>query len=316
MKSMVSDLVTNEEVTSFFFVPELPQIRKSKKDRDYVCLKLQDKTGTIDGRIWDIPPGLDATKIAKNSFVKLRGQVTEWQEVKQVSISQLRIVDVSDDVELGDFFERSERDPRDMLSELCLLLDQNVDDYHVMTLMTAILSNNQEKLLQAPAAKSVHHAYIGGLLEHMLSMTKIAIPICKHYDLNNGLVLAACVLHDIGKIHELTFPIGIGYSLEGTLLGHISIGMQMASDEIGKIKGFPQITRMALLHLVASHHGLLEYGSPKVPLMREAIAFHLIDMLDAQMAICARALKKGVDDLGLTEWVKELGGPLYAMKEE
>lgn len=308
MKPMVAELVTNEECLSFFLLEEDPQVRLSKKNKEYLCLKLQDKTGIVEGRVWDIPQGLDIATLKQGAFVKVRGQVSEWQEQKQLSISQIRPMSQDDwvEVELGDFFERSAREPGDLFRELAKLVKTEVWDKYVEELLVAVLHKNEEKLLLAPAAKSVHHCYVGGLLEHVLSMCHTAVALSDHYSLNKDLMIAACVLHDIGKIRELTFPVGIGYSLEGTLIGHISIGMQMVSDEIAQIDNFPQDKKIAILHLVASHHGLLAYGSPKVPMMREAIAFHLVDMLDSKLAICARVLKKGTNDLGLSEWSKYL----------
>jgi 3'-5' exoribonuclease len=316
MKPYVSDLVVNEEVTTFLFVSETPQVRQSKKKSDYLCLKLQDKTGTIDARLWDFPPGFDANSITKGVFVKVRGQVTEWNEIKQITISQIRTVEEGDLGDLGDFFERSERDPEEMFQELHNLIEFRVTNGPIKDLLFSIMSGNKEKLLVAPAGKTMHHAYLGGLLEHILSMANMSGAVCEHYELNRDLILAACVLHDIGKIHELTYPKGIGYSVEGTLLGHVSMGMDMVSKKIAESEDFPRQLKFALLHLMASHHGLLEYGSPKVPLMREAIGFHILDMLDARLAMCDRVIKKGVSDEGLTEWVKELGGPLFVLEDK
>lgn len=317
MKTMVSELTVNTQVLSFFFVSEPPQVRKTKKDKDYMCLKLQDKTGLVDGRVWDYPQGFDPASIKKGSFIKIKAQVSEYNDVTQLAIDAIRLANDGDALELGDFFERCERDPRDMWNELFYIVERSMPDTSkIKELLINLYEENKEKILQAPAAKSTHHAYLGGLLEHVLSMATVATPICDHYRVNKELVVAACMLHDIGKIHELTFPIGISYSIEGTLLGHISMGMEMVSRAIDKVEDFPPKMRMALLHLIASHHGLLEYGSPKVPLMKEAVVFHLIDMLDAKAMICDKAIKKGLDDIGLTEWVKELGGPLYVLRED
>lgn len=313
---MISELKVGDLTTGFYFVSDLPILRKSKKNTDYLCLVLQDKSGTIDARLWDVPPGTTAQQY-KAKFVKVRGEVSEWNEEKQLKVDQIRFCDVSDNLNMGDFFERSERDPSEMLAELRRLLVDEIDgDHPLLKLCLIVLKKNEERLLVAPAGKSVHHAYIGGLLEHVLSMCRSALLISSHYDLDKALMLSACVLHDIGKIYELTFPIGIGYSTEGTLLGHISIGMELVAREIRLIEHFPDSTRMAILHLIASHHGLLEYGSPKVPLMKEAIAFHVVDMLDAKMAICDKTVKKGIDENQLTEWSRELGGPLYVLPEE
>lgn len=314
MKPFVNDLVTNEEVTTFFFVSDVPQIRKSKKDKDYLCIKLSDKTGEIDARVWDIPPGLDVTSLKKGMFVKVRAQVGEWNEQQQLSVSQIRKWDGTEDLDPGDFFERSERDPEDMWKELGFLLSDYVGNGPISGLIEIILQENERAFKAAPAAKRLHHNFIGGLLEHVLSLCHGAVNLSKQYDLNIEIMLATCILHDIGKIQELNYELGISFSVEGTLLGHISIGMDMVSDAIRRIPDFPPKLRMVLLHMIASHHGLLEWGSPKVPLMREAIAFHLLDMVDSRMAICNRVLKGAISEEGLTEWVKEFGGPLYKLE--
>jgi 3'-5' exoribonuclease len=314
LKTFVKDLVVNAEVTSFFLIGDAPQVRKSKKDKDYWCVKLVDKTGEVDARVWETD-GLGDANQFKKCFVKIRGMVGEWNDVQQVSVSQIRKVVESDDVDLGDFFERSEKDPEEMWRELGRILLENTDNF-VYALLTNILTENEVNFKRAPAAKGVHHAFIGGLLEHVLSLCKTALVVSDRYDLSKELMLAACVLHDVGKIRELSYDMGLGYTTEGTLIGHISIGMQMTSDAIRQIPNFPPQLKMAILHLIAAHHGLREWGSPVVPLMRESQAFHLCDMIDSRLAICDKAIKKGISPEGLTEWVKELSGPVFIMKEE
>lgn len=315
MKQMISNLIPNQEVMSFFLITDLPQVRKNKKGTDYACFELVDKSGKIDARLWDVPPGLDVNSL-KKVIVKVRGITSEWDGKLQVSISQIRRVEESDGVDLGDFFERSERDPEEMWKELRHILATNLTEIPVVQLLSAIFEENELSFKRAPAAMKVHHAYIGGLLEHVLDMCKVAIPICENYGLSKDLVLAGCVLHDVGKIFELTYDFGIGYSVEGTLVGHIGQGMVLVSEAIRKIDGFPSQMKMAIMHLVVSHHGLTSWGSPRVPLMRESICLHLIDMLSSKMGICARAAKSGISAEGLTEWVKELEGPLFVMKED
>jgi 3'-5' exoribonuclease len=311
---MICSLVPNQEVASFFLIADLPQVRKSKKGSDYMCLELVDASGKVDARLWDVPAGLDVNSL-KKVIVKIKGMTSEWDGKLQISISQIRKVEESDGVNLGDFFERSERDPEEMWKELRHILATNLTEIPVVQLLSAILKENEVNFKRAPAAMKVHHAYLGGLLEHVLDMCKVAIPICENYGLSKDLVLAGCVLHDVGKCFELTYDFGIGYSIEGTLIGHIGQGMVLASEAIGKVEGFPQQMKMAIMHLIASHHGMLQYGSPKVPLMREAIALNLIDLMSSKMGICARATKVGISAEGLTEWVKELDGPLYKLPE-
>ena len=314
MKPYIADLVPNEEITSYFLISDAPIVRKSKKGTDYLCIKLFDKTGDVDARLWEIPKDLEVSAL-KKVIVKVRGQVTEWQDQQQISISQIRIVNGGDEVDMADFFERSVRDPEEMWSELFHIVDMSIVDEGVLTLIRRMLLQNKANFCKAPAAKSVHHAYLGGLVEHILDMCNVALPICKNYSLNVDLVLAGCVLHDVGKLFELSYDMGIGYTLEGSMLGHITQGMLLIAKEIDGIENFSAQAKVAILHLVASHHGLLAYGSPRVPLMREAIALNLIDLLSSKMGICARAIKSGINSEGLTDWVKELEGPLWILPE-
>lgn len=316
-KILVADLVTNQEITSFFLVAELPIVRKSKKNTDYLCLKVQDKTGVVECRMWDLPADTDVNAMKPGEIVKIRAQVGEWKDEKQLSVLQIRLVNIyEEELDMDDFFERCEVHPEIIFEDLVDLLNAHMArDTPLYTLIFKVIEQNKAKLLKAPAAKTIHHNYIGGLLEHIFSLCRTAMGICDRYELDLDLVLAACVLHDIGKIRELTYPV-LGYSVEGNLIGHISIGMQIASYAMNEIPGFPDITRTKVLHMIASHHGTHEWGSPRVPLTKEAIAFHLIDMVDSRMAIVDRLLKKGVNPEGLTEWSREFGGQLYADKKE
>jgi 3'-5' exoribonuclease len=309
MKTYVKDLEVNSEVVSYFLVVDLPQVRKSKKDTDYWCFKLVDKTGEVDARLWEVPQGLEPSTFQK-TFVKVRGQVSEWAGQKQVAVSQIRQVGADDPVDPVDFFQRSEREPEEMFSELMQIVG-GVEGGYIRTLLFNILKKNKEKFCLAPAAKSIHHNYLGGLLEHSLSLCKTSLMLSDRYNLNRDLMVAACILHDIGKVKEMSYSMGIGYTIEGSLLGHISIGMVEVATAMDDLGEFPGELRIAILHLIASHHGALAWGSPRVPLMREAIAFHLCDMIDSKMAICDRVLKDGISPEGLGAWSKELEGQLW-----
>jgi 3'-5' exoribonuclease len=317
MKTYIADLKNDDEVLSYFLLVESPQVRTSKKG-DYWSLKLADRTGEMDARVWDAPKDVDP-KALKRCIIKVKGKVSEWQGQLQLSISQLRKTDQSDigNFDIADFFERSRRDPKEMFEDLLVLLGNNLsDESPIKSLLLLILSENKDEFKIAPAAKSIHHAYIGGLLEHVLALCNASVAINSQYGLNLDLMLAACVLHDIGKVKELKYDMGNSYSVEGTLLGHIVLSLEATADAIGRIPEFTQELKVAVLHLVASHHGSLAWGSPRVPLMREAIAFHLLDMLDSRMAICDRAAKKGFNEDGMTEWVKELDGPLWKLPNQ
>ena len=320
MKSYIADFVSGDEVTSYFLVSDAPTVRKSKKDTEYASFELLDKTGKIDARLWTIPPGLDLSLLAK-IIVKVSGQVSEWKDQKQISVAKIRLSTKEDNVDLTDFFECSPFSVEEMWDQLWDLLFHGVKHVpgvtnpFVSSLLLNLLRENKENFCKAPAAKGVHHAYLGGLLEHTLSLCKTTLLVSERYDLDRSLMLAACVLHDIGKIRELTYDMGLGYSVEGSLIGHISIGMTMVSEAVNVIENFPQNLKILLLHLIVSHHGLLAYGSPKIPATKEAIAFHLIDMLDSKMGICDRIAKEGFNSEGMSAWSKHLETPLFNLPE-
>ena len=310
--AFVDKLEKDQEVTDFFRVA-MSQVRETKSGKPYMVIGLVDKTGELDCRLWDIPQDLDSSSIAEGAFVKVRGRVSEYRDKLQMSIMQIRLA-AEGEFDRGDFFRRSERDPDEMWRELSTLADDWLrDNWGNVTplwdLVTGIMQKFCADYVQAPAGKSVHHAYIGGLLEHVLSLTHMAEKVAKHYGLRRDLMVATCILHDLGKLWELS-PEG-SYTVPGTLLGHICLGMQVISEEASKIENFPDQLKVEVLHCVAAHHGLLEYGSPKIPLMREAIAFHLLDMLDSRQAICAELMLKKTGDENFTEWSNALGGPLY-----
>lgn len=314
----VSTMKVGEEVIDFFLVASA-QVKKTKKDKDYLALKLADKTGEIDAKLWDPPPGFDLTAVKPATFVKVKGQITEYNNELQMTVTQIRTA-AENEISIEDFFRRSERDPEEMFNALLELLYLNLEpvgsDFTVATeptmkLLELLLLKNKAQFIKAPAAKSVHHCFLGGLVEHVLSMANLAIKVCDHYNLRKDLVLAACVLHDIGKIRELTYDMGIGYSTEGTLVGHISIGMQMVSEACSEVPEIDWRLKTELLHMVASHHGLLEWGSPKIPMMREAIAFHLIDMMDSKMEICKEIVRNDRASGEFTGFSSHIGSVLY-----
>ena len=319
MKSYIKEFVPNMEVTSFFLVPEMPTTRKSKRDKDYLCLKLVDKTGEIDGRVWDIPAGLDPKTLSKK-IVKAKGQISEWLDQKQMSIVNIRPVMDSDEIDMSDFFESSKIHPDVMWMDLSLLISEQITYDLIRGLITHILNKHVVAFKRSPAARGKHHAYIGGLLEHTLSMCHLAVNVCSHYELNTSLVLAGLILHDLGKVFELSSEMGISYTKIGTLVGHIPLSMIEIDEAIIEIRQqtgckIPEDVKIALLHIVAAHHGKLEWGSPKTPLMREALVVHHIDMIDSQLALIANAIAAGTDEENMTDWVKEFNGPIFVFKE-
>lgn len=313
-QQFVSQFAVGTDVVDYFLIKSV-QVRKTKTEKEYLSMVLVDKTGEVETRVWNIPAGLGASTLKESTFVKVRGSVSEYQDKLQLVATQIRVAEANE-YSPDDFFRTSERDPEEMFEELISLLDEQLimpgTPYEpTWVLLGNMLKDNRRAYCQAPAALSVHHCFRGGLLEHVLSLARLAIPLYEHYRLRRDLILAGCVLHDIGKIRELNYDCAIGYSTEGTLIGHISIGLQMISEACNAIEGFPQKLKVEILHMVASHHGSLSFGSPKVPMFREAIVFSLMDMMDSKLEICKEALRNDASTGDFTGFSKYLDTFLY-----
>lgn len=284
----VSDLKPGEAVTGVFLVTQ-KEVRQKKTGEPYLSLMLADKTGDIDSKMWDNAAEALST-FERDSYVRVKGAVQAFQNRAQLTIHRIQPV-ADSEVEAADFFPASTRDRDEMFRELQGWISE-IGNPHIRTLLEAIFADPEiaSAYRTAPAAKSVHHAWIGGLIEHVLSMCHLARYCAGHYrdrgyDVDQDLLMAGVLLHDIGKISELSYSRSFGYTAQGHLLGHIVIGLRMVEDKLRMVPDFPPKLRDLLLHLVISHHGELEYGSPKVPVFLEALLLHHIDNMDARMEI-------------------------------
>jgi 3'-5' exoribonuclease len=284
----LSELKPNQVFTTTLLV-HVKDVRQKKSGEPYLSLLLGDRTGEIDAKMWDNVAEVMDT-FDRDDFVKVKGLLQIFQNRLQVTVHKMaRVLDA--DVDFADFFPASTRDPMEMFGELRALV-AGVHNPHLRGLLEAFL--NDEPLMRlyrtAPAAKQVHHAYLGGLIEHVLSVCRLCHLTASHYgNVDYELLLTGAILHDIGKVAELTYERSFGYSTEGQLLGHIVIGLRMLHEKVQQVPDFPPKLRMLVEHLLVSHHGELEYGSPKVPLFPEAMLLHHLDNLDSKME-CMRAL--------------------------
>ncbi len=306
---LVADLASreNQEITGFF-AASLKQVRTGRDGGRYFALVLSDRTGQIDGRMWEIE---ESGEFQAGDVVKVRGEVCRFNERLQIKVEKIRRA-TPDEYELGDFVPQSARSIDEMWIELETWV-ASFRDPHLKALLEAFLSDPDiaPALRQAPAAKGLHHAWIGGLLEHILSLMGLADLAAQHYpEVNRDLLLTGVVLHDIGKLRELRWGTSFDYTLEGQLLGHITIGIGMIEQKIAGIPDFPPAKRLLIEHLVLSHHGEYEFGSPKLPMIPEAIVLHYLDNLDAKMQTVrselARAEASGRSAGEMTEWVRPL----------
>jgi 3'-5' exoribonuclease len=283
MKSpLVSDLKPNELVTALFLV-QSKEIRQKRTGEPYLSMTLSDRSGELDAKMWDnVTEVMDS--FDRDDFVKVKGLFQLYNNRPQFTVHKLRPVQ-DHEIDFADFFPASTRDPEEMWAELRAMV-ADMRNPHLKGLLYAFLNDTAiaSAYKIAPAAKTIHHAFRSGLLEHVLSLCGLARLVGPHYpSIDTDLLLTGAILHDIGKIHELTYDRGFAYSTEGQLIGHISLAMRMMADKLRTLPDFPVELRNLVEHMILSHHGLLEYGSPKVPAFPEALLLHHLDDLDSKM---------------------------------
>lgn len=283
MKSTyVSDLRPNQDATSTFLV-QSKDVRQKKSGEPYLSLALVDRTGEINAKMWD-NVGEVMDTFERDDFVIAKGRVHLYQNRPQFTIHKIQRADEAE-IDFADFFPASQRDPDEMFGELRQIVAE-MENPHLKALLNTLLGDEEiaQRYRRAPAAKSVHHACLGGLIEHVLSLCHLSRVTAAHYKfIDVDLMLAGAILHDIGKIYELSYRRSFGYTDEGQLLGHILIGLRMIDEKIREVPGFPPRLRTLVEHMVASHHGVPEFGSPKVPLFAEALLLHYLDNMDSKM---------------------------------
>jgi 3'-5' exoribonuclease len=300
MKSLyINQLPTNDPFHETFLVHS-KEIRQKKSGDPYLSLTLADKTGDIDAKMWDnVAEVMDTFE--RDDFVRMKGILQIFQNRPQLTVHKLQKVDERE-VSFADYFPASARDPEEMWAELQGIIAE-IGNPHLRALLDAILAEPgiAEAYKIAPAAKAIHHAFLSGLLEHVLSLCALAKVTGAHYkNIDLDLLLAGVILHDVGKIQELTYDRGFGYSDEGQLIGHIVMAVRIVEEKVRAIPDFPPKLRTLLEHMILSHHGQMEYGSPKVPLFPEALLLHHLDNLDSKME-CMRALS-AKDTLVVGNW--------------
>jgi 3'-5' exoribonuclease len=307
----ITDLATFDESRIFdaFFLVLTRQQRMTKSNKPYLNLILGDKTGQVEARIWDLTDARIAKDFERGDIVKIRGCVSRFDDRLQVKIDHLRKSEAGE-VEKADLLPCTTSNVDELWQKL-LGFVESFTDPNLKLLMNTLLADSglAQAYREAPAAKQLHHAWLGGLLEHVVSLLTLADRIAPHYPiLHRDLLLTGVLLHDIGKVQELTWDIGFEYSIEGILLGHIQMGMAMVEKAIDRLPDFPPRLKTLVLHLILSHHGKLEFGSPKLPMIPEALVLNFIDDLDAKMQAMANEFErsaregKGADELTGRIW--------------
>jgi 3'-5' exoribonuclease len=299
MKSpFVTDLNSEQSITTFFLVHE-KEIRNTREGKAYLRLELGDRSGTIEARMWDQFES-SAKDISRDDFVKVQARVEIYRNRPQLSLQQLRLAK-PEEIDLADFLPQTKENVGKLYAQL-LEYAGSIANPWLKQLVGAIISNPAiaAKYKRAPAAKVMHHAFLGGLLEHVISLCGLAKQIAAHYpELDVDLLLTAAILHDVGKLDELCYDRAIGYTVEGQLLGHIVMELETVSKAMDAIESFPANLKTVVQHMLISHHGQYDFGSPKLPMIREALVFHYMDDLDSKLAAVRAALAL---DTGEPEW--------------
>jgi len=291
----IANLKTNEEVTEYYLVKS-SALKVGSNKKTYLDLLLCDKTGEISGKKWDVADeeaeGLD--RIKEGSIVKVRAVVTEWNNLKQLKISRIRMTGAEDNLDMIDFIKAAPEKPEDMF-EYIFGKAQSFEDEELKSLCTMILEAKKSRLLYYPAASKNHHAELGGLLYHMKRMLMSAERLCEVYTiLDKELLMAGVIIHDIEKLNEIEsneLGISLGYSFEGKMLGHLVMGVREL-DKIAEEMGMSRERAVMLEHMMLSHHYEPEFGSPRKPLFPEAEMLHYLDMIDAKMYDMEEAIEK------------------------
>ncbi|MGC1484247.1 MAG: OB-fold nucleic acid binding domain-containing protein [Candidatus Acidiferrum sp.] len=299
MKSpFVSDLSTEQTITSFFLVHE-KEIRNTRAGKSYLRLELGDRSGSIEAVMWDQVEAA-AKDIGRGDVVKVNARVESYRNKLQLTLQQLRLAK-PEEVDLADFLPHTKEDVGKLWAQL-LEYANSIANPWLKKLVNGILGDPAiaARYKRAPAAKVMHHAYLGGLLEHVVGLCGLAKQIAAHYpELNADLLMTVAMLHDVGKLDELCYDSAIAYTTEGQLLGHIVIELETVSKAMDAIEGFPANLKTVVQHLLISHHGQYEFGSPKLPMIREALVFHYLDDMDSKMAAVRSSLAA---DSGENEW--------------
>jgi 3'-5' exoribonuclease len=300
----------NKVVTSNFVVVS-KQIKPKKTGEPYLALTLGDRSGQLDAKMWDNVEEV-LTVFEQDDFLKIKGLVNKYKNRFQLTIHKLRKLGDSE-IEFADYLPKTTKDIDGLWQSLSDYVG-SFQNLHLQGLVRAFMSDPEiaAAYRNAPAAKTLHHAYIGGLLDHVVSLFRSCDLICRNYpQVNRDLLLTGVFLHDIGKIHELAYNRSFSYTTRGQLLGHLVIELEMLQAKLALVPGFPNELKTLLEHLIISHHGEYEFGSPKLPMFPEALLLHYMDDLDSKMEAMRAHFEREADlESPWTSYNASLGRPL------
>ncbi len=315
-RRFINELGENEALDQVFRV-QSKRLRSNRNGNLYLQMDLADRTGAVNAMLWNANQQLNDS-FESGDYLQVKGKTQFFSGSMQIIVSELEPVDAKT-IDTADYFPLTSQKVDELLEKLRQILS-GLSNPSLCQLAEAYLLDTQlvEKIQRAPAAMKNHHAYHGGLLEHIVSLLELVTRVAPHYDeLDQDLLLMGAFLHDLSKVDELVYDTELGYSDEGELVGHLVMGVvtleekaRQAAEPSGE--PFPPVLLLRLKHMIVSHHGRLDYGSPKVPMTPEAIALHFLDDLDAKLQAFrqATAMDAGSNP-GWTNYVPALGRKLY-----
>ncbi len=311
-KQFVKDLHEGDRIDDLFLVKS-SRLAETRAGKPYLQLSVMDRSGEINGPIWERAEEV-APHCQVGNFIRLQGVVQSYRQQLQLKIDSLQPWS-REEVDLGDFVPICSKDREELAARLQSLV-RSVDNPSLKKLLHRFFKKEPmwQRFQDAPAAKGIHHAYLGGLLEHSLSVAELADTISAHYPgVDRSLLIAGALLHDVGKVEELQMELAlIDYTPRGRLKGHLVMGSEMVAAEAARIKDFPQDLLEQLQHLILSHHGQQEFGSPTVPMTIEAFLLSFLDDLDAKMNLMEQLRTKMMEPgLQWTEYQRSLERFLY-----
>jgi 3'-5' exoribonuclease len=302
--AFVSDLQADQSITTFFLVCE-KEVRATREGKPYLRLELGDRTGSIEARMWE---GFDADAFGRDDYVKVQARVENYRNKLQLSVDKIRRAE-DREIDPADYFPHTAHDVEQLYAKLLEFVAAVKNPWLRRLLEDAIQDPEiVPHLKRAPAAKLMHHAYLGGLLEHMVSLCGLCRVVDAYYpETDADLLLTGAVLHDLGKLEELSYERSLSYTDEGQLLGHILIEYERITKMMDAITRFPAGLKTLVQHMLASHHGQYEFGSPKLPMFREALMLHYLDDLDSKLGAVRAAMDSPMGEGNWTAWSAALG---------
>src|SRR6476660_4207704 len=300
----------NKNIVSSFVVIS-KQVKAKKTGEPYLALTLGDRCGQIEAKMWDnVEDSLDA--FDQEDFLKIKGLLNKYKNRFQLTIHKLRKLGDSE-IDFGDYLPKTTKDDEQQWRTLGDFV-ASFEDRNLRALVESFMADPEisEAYKNAPAAKSLHHAYIGGLLDHVVSLFRSCDLVSRNYpQINRDLLLTGAFLHDIGTIHELTYSRSFSYTSQGQLLGHMVIELEMLQEKLAHLPDFPAPLKTLIEHLIISHHGQYDFGSPKLPMFPEALLLHYLDDLDSKMEAMRTQFERGGESEGAwTAYNPSLGRPL------